>query len=69
MGAIASLFAPKPPKVEPPPAIIDQGQVAEARRRQLRLAAGRRGRESSILTGGQGAAGEAPLARKSLLGV
>jgi len=69
MGALASLFAPKPPKIEPPPPIIDTAQVAEARRRQLRMSASRRGRPESILTGGQGAQGQAPLARKSLLGV
>lgn len=68
MGALANLFAPTPPRIEAP-APPDVGAVQEARRRQLRLAAARRGRQSSILTGGQGATGQAPLARKSLLGM
>jgi len=68
MGILATLLSPSPQKMAPP-APPDMGAVQDARRRQLRLASARRGRESTILTGGQGATGEAPLARKSLLGM
>jgi hypothetical protein len=53
--------APEPPKKDDP-------AVEEARRRELATAAKARGRAATILTGTDGAAGDAPVQHKRLLG-
>lgn len=58
---------PAPPALPAPPAPEDPGVLEAAReeRRRQRLAAGR---QSTILTSGLGAGGQAPVQRKTLLG-
>lgn len=64
------LSPPKPPTPTPPPPLPtrEDPAVAEAARRERLAAAQRRGRRATLITGGQGAEGEAPVERKTLLG-
>jgi len=68
-----SFLFPSAPKVQPlppPPPMPDQSsaEIERARRRQRLLQSQRKGRSSTILHGGRGLTGEAPIARKTLLG-
>lgn len=71
----ASMGAFKPPKVPkpyvPPPPKIDspevQAKLLEAKKKVAKVYAGL-GRSSTILTGGKGVQGAAPIWRKTLLG-
>lgn len=68
MGFIFSPPAAPSPQPAPPVPGLDDPDVQQ-RKRRLRLAAlRRRGRRASILTGAQGALGDAPVQRKTLLG-
>lgn len=65
-----SIFSPPKPRAlpPPPPAPIrsDPGTsvaIADARKKEQVAAKGRRGRRSTIVTGGQGVLGETPLAQ------
>lgn len=62
--------APKMPPPEPaaPPPTRDDPAVEESRRKELLAAAKAKGRSSTLLTGGEGVSGDAPVARKRLLG-
>lgn len=63
---MGSLFAPSPPPAPPPPPPLPEVSdpaVTEAQRRERLAAARRRGRRATILTGGQGAEGEALVGR------
>jgi hypothetical protein len=68
---MGGFLSPGPRPAVPPPASPPTRDDAEVRRaameerRRRSLAAGR---ESTIVTGAQGAAGEAPVRRKALLG-
>jgi hypothetical protein len=59
---------PTPPPPPPPPPEPSDPQVEAARRRARIAARNARGRAATILTGGRGLAGDAPVARKTLLG-
>jgi len=68
---MGSLFAPStPPTPPPPPPLpeIDDPAVKEAQRRERLAAARRRGRRSTILTGGRGAEGETLVGRPPVAG-
>lgn len=62
-----SFIIPTPPKAPKVPSLGDQ-QIEEARRRQRIAAANASGAESTVLTGGSGVEGAAPVAGKTLLG-
>jgi hypothetical protein len=59
-----------PPAVTPAPPMptSDTAEVAARRKAEAERIRKMRGRRSTILTGGQGAEGEAEVGRKSLLG-
>ena len=59
---MSALFS-KPKK---PPSLED-AEVREAKRKELVAAALRKGRTASILTGGQGAQGQASISRPTLV--
>lgn len=59
--------AAPPPPPPPLPSREDEG-VEESRRKQVLAMRLQRGRMSTILTGGQGLPGPAPVGRKVLLG-
>lgn len=65
-----SFLSPKSPASPPPPPVVtrDDEEVAEARRRERLAARLRAGRAATILTGGAGLTGAAPVSRKRLLG-
>ena len=77
---MASLVSPpKSPRIVIPPAPkeakakakvkgADKAAEAAEKRKERRRAAGIAGRESTMLTGGGGVAGRAPVRRKTLLG-
>jgi hypothetical protein len=61
----------KPPKLPPPlppPPTLTDADVEDQRRLQREKERKRRGRSSTILTGPLGAAGQAPVQKKTLLG-
>jgi len=65
--------APPPPPApapapEPKPPAADDAAVEATRREALKEAGQRRGRASTILTGGQGLLGDAPVRRPRLVG-
>ena len=68
MSAIFS--RPPPPAPPPPPPVPQPGDpaVEEARKRALAAARNAKGRAATILTGGQGLTGDAPVSKKTLLG-
>lgn len=55
------------PKSPPPPPEREDPAVAEARRKQLQAEQRRLGRQSTILTSGQGLAGDPNVSRATLL--
>jgi len=70
LGPVAQLKGAEPPPIPPvqePPELTDPA-VEEARRKERELLRRRRGRGSTILTGGLGVTEAAPVARKTLLG-
>lgn len=64
-GGSAKQILPPAPAPAPTP---EDPAALEARRRTLSEQRQRRGRASTLLTGGQGVTGSAPVARKTLLG-
>jgi len=56
------------PSSPPPPPKPDDKEVQAERLRQQRLAIALKGREDTILTGGAGVLGDAPVVKKKLLG-
>lgn len=65
-----SFLAPSPSPPPPPPPLPTRNdeEVEEARRKEIIAQRLRRGRVATILTGGQGLTGSAPVGRKRLLG-
>ena len=64
--SVGNIFAPKPaplPPPPPPPPTPDDPAVVESKKKLRESELRRRGRRASILTGGQGALGEAEVAR------
>lgn len=61
---------PKPPKVDPPPPVpqVTDPAVEDAARRARQAEGKRKGRRSTLLTGGQGVTEDANVAKKTLLG-
>ena len=68
MSAIFS--SPKPPPLPPPPELPEPAdpKVEEARKRAQIAARNAKGRAATILTGGRGLTGDAPVNKKTLLG-
>ncbi len=68
MSAIFSKPSPPAlPPLPPPPEPADP-DVEAARKRALAAARNAKGRAATILTGGQGLSGDAPVNKKTLLG-
>jgi len=67
-GLFSSPRAPAPPPYVPPPAVAPINEEAQkaALDERRRIGISRRGRQSTILTGGQGLA-ESPVVRKKKL--
>lgn len=66
MGSVFS--SPSPPPPPPPPPTREDPAVEEAARKARIAAARAKGRQSTILTSGQGVADQAPIQTKTLLG-
>lgn len=67
MGEIFGGSQPSPPAYTPPPAMTDPA-VEEVRKKRLIATSNMKGRQSTLLTGGQGDETLAPTAAASLLG-
>lgn len=67
-GGKGSTSAPPPPPPPRPEAAEEQAAVESSREKERRRQAMAAGRESTMLTGGQGVTEAAPVATKSLLG-
>jgi hypothetical protein len=67
---MSTLFSkPKVPEIKTPAPPQPEAEAVEEARNKVKLAAMRaRGRESTLLTGGMGVSGAAPVQRKVLLG-
>lgn len=64
-----NILNPRFPALPAPAKSIDPGPAAAEARRQARIAAlGRKGRKSTILSGGAGVTGETPLSQPQALG-
>lgn len=59
---------PAPPPPAPPPPTLEDPGIEEARRKEVEAARKAKGRQSTVVTGGQGDQSEAPVQRKTLLG-
>lgn len=68
MGGLFSPPSPPAPAPVAPPPAEDDPKVEEARRTELRAAAGRRGRRDTLLTGGAGVQESAGSAGTMLTG-
>ena len=64
-----NVLNPRSPAIPSAPALIDPGPAAASARKKERLATlSRKGRKSTILSGGAGVTGEAPLSQPQALG-